>query len=1065
MFSLEKHLDNTCVQNPDFEILNSIWKLNKKQLPLAQNAISFNFPHYSLHEKSHSDTIIKNIESFLGEERIRKLSATDTWMLLMSAYTHDLGMVVFHSALEKDWIGVPFQNYLEELSSESVDGDLKNAAQLLVEIEHNKTPSKVEGIKLPLAIRQAVILITADFFRKKHHIRSQEIIKGKDSKFHELLNGFNLTSIPNRFSNVLADVCFSHGTDFYSILESLEYQSNGFGNDKMHPRFLAFMLRLGDLLDIDDKRFNMFDEQVLGIALPHVSSVHKEKHASTKHLLITPESIEATVDCQTDEVYRIAREWFDWLQQEVEKQNSEWASIAPKNLNGMPPTISKNKLKVLYKSSEPKKELMNLRFTISNKKVFEMFEGSAIYEKAEFVFIRELIQNALDASKIQIWKYIQQGIYDPLLRKFKSLPNNSSHEDIIQSIKFPTDIPDDILEDFPVDLNISWENNKEKILKIEVTDKGTGISEKDLIRLTTKVGESHSGDTEYLKFRESMPYWLQPTGAFGIGLQSIFLLTPSFTVQTKTDNEQGYEIIFQSAKKGEYSKISKENIKVPRGTKVMILLPKERFTEVFNSSFSFDVIEEYDHFTDHFGDIYIHKIKRYILNELSNVKFLNATLFNSKILPIESSHNNLKTDIGLIQTSDIQCTVFKEHDGSNIVLVNENVIGSAISLKFINSFNKNPLSEMHFRDSAASNYYVRDIPVDEKISSFYKTSYCRIRWNLQSPKSDKILNISRDKLIANTKYKINNEFLEKILPQAVSNSITIFESHYGKVANTSHEIAIEYFHMELTASLLGQQLVNNTLIYQSYYLPDTLVTTFDFKPILCIDFFKAKEFYFINKTASVPEDQNQIKLKDEWIKFQTIQKFNSGYVIWDKEYFSSYFLLTKLRLNLINVIKDSSGITQVQRLDKSSNLNLQIETNSEALDEIFSSNNVNMFSNRRNIMIPITPFEEVLAVNDVDYDGFSSIPPHNNRGIISPFINNKKLTELAFQCEKEISSKDLDALKKKISLIASNYLPDKLLNWVLEHNSNSQKAITIDLIRENYISLMVDMVSRYDFLD
>lgn len=135
MYTLIKHLEEYSKTNPEYSILDSIWKLNQKQISQAQSTITFNFPHYSLHERSHSDTIIRNIESFLGEERIKKLSPTDTWLLLMASYTHDLGMIVFQSALEKHWIEQNFQEYLETLT-QSRDNDLNKAAKLLLEIEN-----------------------------------------------------------------------------------------------------------------------------------------------------------------------------------------------------------------------------------------------------------------------------------------------------------------------------------------------------------------------------------------------------------------------------------------------------------------------------------------------------------------------------------------------------------------------------------------------------------------------------------------------------------------------------------------------------------------------------------------------------------------------------------------------------------------------------------------------------------------------------------------------------------------------------------------------------------------
>ncbi|MFT3933942.1 MAG: ATP-binding protein [Chitinophagaceae bacterium] len=645
MYTLEKHLESTINENAQFEILNAIWKLNKKQLPLAQSAIAFNFPHYSLHEKSHSDTIIKNIESFLGESRIKSLSPTDTWMLLMAAYTHDLGMIVFNNAIEEKWLEESFQDYLSNIARSSNDKDLKSAAELLLEIQNAIIPTTTNKRNASLDIRRAVILITADFFRRTHPQRSSDMIKGKDTVFNKLVDNFNLTGVPGRFANCLGDIAYSHGIDFYSVLDSLEYQSDGFASDKMHPRFVACMLRLGDLLDIDDKRFNVFNEKVYGSALPHVSALHSEKHASTKHLLISPYSIEATVDCKTDEVYRVAREWFDWLKLEVENQSREWSKIAPENSLGMPPTISRDKLKVLFKSNIPKDQFLNLRFAISNKKVFEMFEGSAIYDNAEFVFLRELVQNAIDASKIQLWKTIQLGVYDFFIREHLDLPKDASHDDIIKAIIFPSDLPAQLLEGFQVDLSINWYDEKKKHVLIQITDRGTGISESDLLRMTQQVGESRSNDKEYHKFRESMPYWMRPTGAFGIGLQSLFLLTPSFTVCTKTHDEPGKEIVFQSAKNGEYSRIVNDNLNMDRGTTVSIKIANETFDEIFSNTFNTAVIDNYDFFTDNFGGVYMHKMRAYIENELGLIKPLNVNMFEVDVLISEAKkRNNSKWD-------------------------------------------------------------------------------------------------------------------------------------------------------------------------------------------------------------------------------------------------------------------------------------------------------------------------------------------------------------------------------------------------------------------------------------
>ena len=56
-YTIEKHLEETAKVNPKFEVLDAIWKLNKRNLSSALANVSQYYPHYSLHEKSHSNTI------------------------------------------------------------------------------------------------------------------------------------------------------------------------------------------------------------------------------------------------------------------------------------------------------------------------------------------------------------------------------------------------------------------------------------------------------------------------------------------------------------------------------------------------------------------------------------------------------------------------------------------------------------------------------------------------------------------------------------------------------------------------------------------------------------------------------------------------------------------------------------------------------------------------------------------------------------------------------------------------------------------------------------------------
>ncbi|MBD0331731.1 MAG: ATP-binding protein [Chitinophagaceae bacterium] len=1063
MYTIERHLDLCGAEGGQFEIINSIWKLNKMLIPSAQRAISFNFPHYSLHERSHSETIIRRIESFLGGQRIKQLSPSDAWMILMAAFTHDLGMVVFHTALEKKWTEEDFQFYLKKISDFSSDKDLKAAATLLINLNN---PSLKREANYALEIRKAVIIVTADYYRKYHHQRSKEIISGIDQEFLNLMNGFNLKGIPNRFSNILAEVAYAHGINFYSVIDRLEYEADGFGSDKTHPRFVACLLRLGDLLDVDDQRFDVFSEKVFSDKLPHLSQLHSEKHSSTKHLLVSPNSIEITVDCKTDEVYRVAREWFDWLQEEVENQSREWSSIAPTDVTGMAPTISRGKLKVLYRSVEPKKELMNLRFSISNKKVFEILEGSALYEAAEFVFLREIVQNAVDATKLKLWKVIESGVYDYAIRQHLNITDNTSHGALMKKVEFPSNLPKNIFENFQIDLNVKWSNESNDKLLIEVIDKGTGISEKDLIRMTHNVGESRSNDLEFLRLKQTIPYWLKPTGAFGIGLQSLFLVAESFIIQTKSENEEAIEILFVSAKGGEYSKITDIKPTMAEGTKVIVEIPKTKFQELFGGSLSMNLVEKFDVFSDKLGDIHLHKIKEYLLNEFQKIEYLNINFFDEEIKTslfntnykapyhkenVVSEKRNSENSI-LVRMADL---TWDMHVKRFFVSEKTEEIGSELIITFFSEYEH---VYSHQKDNnlyPQDQYFVRNIPIDERFPGFYVARYFKIQWNFQSPESDKILNISRDKLIRKTKQRFNTILIDKLLPKSLELISYLYEERYKDVPNQVEAIAAQYFHIELSCLMSHVKTNHNKNIYNQFELPESLVTYSNLVRVPIIDFFQQNIIYTISKEYSIPEMANTEDIRRVWREAKP--DVTEGIIFWKTDYFSYFLIVSGFQIKSIEVIAQANGKLNITKYQNTSNELLSIETNGAAKSSVINRYKNELYSQRRPLIPPIQPYAETLGVKE-PFDGIYLPSRYSDYYIVSPFKNVREISFLKEKLAEEIKSHNVDALKRNIKAsYLGSLIPQSLVEWV-KTNNGSGKQINNDEILNAYTDLIVDII-------
>lgn len=126
-YKLEQHLVEICNSNATYANLLSVWNINKKMCQDVLSTVVMNYPHYTKHDISHCEAIITNIEMLLGEDTIKNLSPTDTWLLLHAAYLHDIGMVIECKKIEENWETKEFQDYLHDLENSADDSLSQNA--------------------------------------------------------------------------------------------------------------------------------------------------------------------------------------------------------------------------------------------------------------------------------------------------------------------------------------------------------------------------------------------------------------------------------------------------------------------------------------------------------------------------------------------------------------------------------------------------------------------------------------------------------------------------------------------------------------------------------------------------------------------------------------------------------------------------------------------------------------------------------------------------------------------------------------------------------------------------
>ena len=736
-YTLEKHLEAICREDSDYNVLLAAWRLNKENLALALSTISSSFPHYSRHDATHSSKILDNIQRLLGQDRIERLGATDTFLILMAAMTHDLGMYLYYGMLEEKWKEDKMEALLKNYS-QSDDKTIAQAARLLLNF-NRCTDDPAQSYLWALEIKNAVTLIIAHQMRGGHEKRSAQYIEDDDF-IAKLTHGFHFELLPSRYLTLLSKVAYLHGTDFDEVTKILKQNADGYKGDYIHPRFIACMIRMGDLLDIDSNRFNDFASSMIK-EVPESSKAHFDKHQAVKHLLISPSGIEAELDCKTDASYRVARQVFDWLEKEVEKLSRNWSLIAPDNLGGLPPVLHTDSINILYNGTRTRTELMNLRFDISSKKTFEMLKGGAIYENPGRVFLLEIVQNDMDATKLQIWQ--DMDIHLPF-----DLENPKRHIGSREDICFFGDIPASVYNKYPVSLDVDY-NKEDQSIIVTCEDCGTGISDESLIRMTSQVGASRKADKDYEKTIKAMPYFLQPTAAFGLGLQTVFYVTDEFTVETRCPGEKARRIVFRTSTNGSYCSIVDENIEfqrtvagtdqkrdVPHGTTVKIVIDKEHLDRLFELD-----EKKYKELINDPASIGYHipasidDFARKTFTSIDDIPFRYHSPYNSF-----ETHNSFEKDEEEYEFLN------KDKDKEEVFRLYGRFDKKRNRYRFwLEERKYGSHIKIEFDGYGSTEIMLRNIPVTKE--NWWWNKYAGIEWNMCCREADQQVNLSRDGLL------------------------------------------------------------------------------------------------------------------------------------------------------------------------------------------------------------------------------------------------------------------------------------------------------------------------------
>ena len=687
------------------EILFAHWNYDKKIIPAALNAVSNLFPHYSLHDETHSETVINNIVRVIGFKNIEKLSAIDIWLILEACYNHDIGMVVSSEKLIEALNSNDFLNFFKDLQDDTKNGLYEFAIKF--EIKDKKI--KYKHNDLSLDFHDGIKFILAEFFRRKHSDRSKEIILNPSAEL-------SLTTprgvIPNRIFKILAEICSSHTKNFEDVM-NLPFCEVGIDVEDAHPRFIACLLRIGDLLDLDNNRFSEVMLRTLS-KIPIDTINHKAKHLSIESFRVDNEKIDVIAKCSDYDTANITQHWFNYLDSEISRQMINWNNIVPFKDFGYLPTIGDLKVELInYDYLDGKQKP---KFSVDTDKALSLLQGAGLYEHSYQSF-REILQNAVDSTLIRIWLEHNKDF------DFQS-PQDKEFLNIIKN--YPIEIS--IIEKETIDNIKKWE--------VIVTDNGIGISTEDL-KFLMKTGSS-SKNRKKINIVEEMPEWLRPSGIFGIGFQSIFLLTDEVIIKTKSFfNEEFQTIELNSPNSIKDGAIliqkKKTDHSVKPGVKLLIKYNTEavptRWTIKSEQRNAMRIAHNYDPFSHESLDINI----AMIIDEIFAFE-------HASIIPINLLINGEKFDF-----AEKENNYFKYFDRENSLELNINLRNN------ISSYYKNQYVE----------------------NSFYRLLFLGIEVNFHKDKASDILTLNRN--------KFKSESSDNLFRQILESSFRIITKYFDEI--------------------------------------------------------------------------------------------------------------------------------------------------------------------------------------------------------------------------------------------------------------------------------------------
>lgn len=479
------------------------------------------FPQYTPHDDDyHINNLFIISEQIIGKETINNLTCMETFILIAAIYGHDWGMAI--NEKEKEYIQDIIFNRKSTISNEFIILPDEKNRFINHAIKNDFIKKDINELdSIPDDLWQSYI-------RETHAERSS-------------LRIYDFFKNENEGIAIAASmVANGHWKDFELLENEREYPIKfPVARESVNVRALAIYLRLLDLFDFGEDRTPYVLWKFVA-PVDRLSELEWSKHKALRSITVQDDQIIVRGSTNNYEVYLALEDFREFCLEQLSHSLNILDNIRNSNYK----IIAK---RIDWDVNTDGFEKYLVRFEFDREAMFKILSDE-IYQGDQHIFIRELLQNSIDAIK--------------------------TRKEIFKKRGFEKD------GYWKITAEIEEENDDFIILKW--TDDGIGMDYNIVKEYLSVAGKSYYTSKDFK--REGLDF--HPFSKFGIGILSCFMISNHVEIETSKDlflspEAKPLKIIISDYSKYFIIKEIKDS-KIDIGTSIKVFISKRQITQNFS---------------------------------------------------------------------------------------------------------------------------------------------------------------------------------------------------------------------------------------------------------------------------------------------------------------------------------------------------------------------------------------------------------------------------------------------------------------------------------------------------